>query len=59
MFSQDFGILWGVMFGDKGDPFGLAYNFYLNDNLDTVVYFDPYTGEEKADMGYTAYFSVF
>ncbi|KAH9483372.1 hypothetical protein JR316_0005478 [Psilocybe cubensis] len=58
LLADDFGILWGVMFGEQGSR-GLAYNFYLNENLDNVIFFDPYTGEEKVDMQYKAYFAVF
>uniref|UniRef100_A0A8H7XLE8 Uncharacterized protein n=1 Tax=Psilocybe cubensis TaxID=181762 RepID=A0A8H7XLE8_PSICU len=58
LLADDFGILWGVMFGQKGNH-GLAYNFYLNENLDNIMFFDPYTGDEKVDMEYKAYLAVY
>ncbi|KAH9478976.1 hypothetical protein JR316_0009439 [Psilocybe cubensis] len=58
LLADDFGLLWGLMFS-RNDDGALAYNFYLNEDLDTVVFFDPYTGEEKADMGYKAYMALY
>ncbi|KAH9482059.1 hypothetical protein JR316_0004154 [Psilocybe cubensis] len=51
-------ILWGVIFGSKGS-IGHAYNFFLNDTMDAVVFFEPQNGEEYSDIGYQGYFSVF
>uniref|UniRef100_A0A8H7XWY7 Ricin B lectin domain-containing protein n=1 Tax=Psilocybe cubensis TaxID=181762 RepID=A0A8H7XWY7_PSICU len=58
LLADDFGILWGLIFGTTGNR-SLAYNFYLNENLDNIVFFDPYTGEEKVDMGYKTYMAVY
>ncbi|KAH9482061.1 hypothetical protein JR316_0004156 [Psilocybe cubensis] len=58
LLADGFAILWGVMFGEKGTSTH-AYNFYLNESLDAVVFFEPQNGQEMADIGYQGYFSVF
>jgi len=36
-----------------------AYNWYLNKDLNNIIFFEPQTGEEMVDSGYKAFFGLF
>jgi len=46
------------MFG-KNQKEGHAYNWYLNKDLNDIIFFEPQTGEEMVDPRYKAYFGLF
>lgn len=56
--TQGFAILFGTMFGSS-DEGAHAYNWYLNQDLNGIVFFEPQKGIEKVDPGYMGYFAVF
>ncbi|PPQ74703.1 LOW QUALITY PROTEIN: hypothetical protein CVT25_007632 [Psilocybe cyanescens] len=51
-------ILWGVMFGTNGQS-GHAYNWYLNKELDSIMFFEPQNGQESTNIGYNGFFAIF
>jgi len=36
-----------------------AYNWYLSEDRDSIIFFEPQNGGEKVDPGYMGYFAVF
>ncbi|KAJ7277708.1 hypothetical protein C8J57DRAFT_1503553 [Mycena rebaudengoi] len=51
-------LLFGITYAsnDKG---GHAYNFYLDDSLDKITWFEPQTGKEMVDPGYKSHFGTY
>ncbi|KAH9482062.1 hypothetical protein JR316_0004157 [Psilocybe cubensis] len=58
LLGDGFAILWGVVFGGQKDS-AHVYNFFLNDNLDGIVFCDPKTGEQKDTIRHKGYLSLF
>jgi len=47
------------MFGAKPNGGAHAYNWYLGEDLNGIIFFEPQSGNEMVNPGYSAYFGVF
>jgi hypothetical protein len=52
-------VLFGVMFGENISGKKHSYNWYLTQDLSSLVFFEPQNGTEVTPTGYTGYFGLF